>query len=401
MKFEKGKKYKRLATNGTPSKLITVGKIYECIESCNNKFISLDDNGKIWRTYWHHAYELVEESTKYEGEIKGFPKEVVDKMCAKQMMQGNPKDISVFENYKERGKAKGGFDWHITCEGNQWWEEVIANQNFKTFFERYPASETKTTTFPEKWVVKGEFTLSGSDKDRPSVNKDHWIHGVMNDTNSLGFYYNYYYDKNSNFSTAVPKSHTIVTKQQLLEHFGIIKTPSPDKSPEKIKSVFNRGDFVVVTNVPSKDWWIKEGEIVELGGYYWLEDDYRFRSRIDSQECIAAITNEEPNGNGAHTLSTSNSKLSANFRHATGYEKELVNQFGRGTCIDKDVIVDQSVGISDIITKPSYHNWDPSFDTTTLPIYEKREFQPINGSLGAKREKKSIELPLIPTISRR
>ena len=73
----------------------------------------------------------------YKGEIKGFPKEIVEKMLDRQVEEGNKRDVSVFEIDRYSGKSFG-FHWSSTCEGSGFWDGVIGNRNFDVFFSKYP-----------------------------------------------------------------------------------------------------------------------------------------------------------------------------------------------------------------------------------------------------------------------
>lgn len=55
----------------------------------------------------------------YKGDIKDFPKEVVEWMMDNQVKQGNKRDVSVFERCKSRCKSRGGFEWVSTIEGQE------------------------------------------------------------------------------------------------------------------------------------------------------------------------------------------------------------------------------------------------------------------------------------------
>ncbi len=74
----------------------------------------------------------------YKGQIKDFPKEVVEKMLEYQVAQGNLKDVGVFENRFFADYPCGGFDWQDTIEGEDFWEKVLVNRKFDVFFEKYP-----------------------------------------------------------------------------------------------------------------------------------------------------------------------------------------------------------------------------------------------------------------------
>lgn len=75
---------------------------------------------------------------EYKGELKGFPKEVVNKMLERQEEQGNQKDLTIFERNKDVGKNGNGFIWSDTLEGFEFWKDVIRLKNFDLFFRVYP-----------------------------------------------------------------------------------------------------------------------------------------------------------------------------------------------------------------------------------------------------------------------
>ena len=84
----------------------------------------------------------------YKGEIKDFPTEIVEKMLAHQVKQGNERDVSVFEK-----RRTDGFRWDLTVEGCAFWKSVILAKKFDVFFEKYPKEtkeETKELTEPQK-----------------------------------------------------------------------------------------------------------------------------------------------------------------------------------------------------------------------------------------------------------
>ena len=75
---------------------------------------------------------------KYNGQIAGFPVEIVEKMLEYQVKQDCKRDVKVFENYKDADSDSGGFTWDKTPEGHEFWSEVIRRKNFDLFFEKYP-----------------------------------------------------------------------------------------------------------------------------------------------------------------------------------------------------------------------------------------------------------------------
>lgn len=75
--------------------------------------------------------------TKYKGQIANFPDEIINKILEKQVEQGNPKNINVFEDYVSSYKETKGFNWGETIEGHNFWEKII-DGDFNVFFEKYP-----------------------------------------------------------------------------------------------------------------------------------------------------------------------------------------------------------------------------------------------------------------------
>lgn len=78
----------------------------------------------------------------YKGQLEDFPNEVVEKMLERQVEQGNPRDVSVFENRNNENKRNGGFNWSETIEGSEFWIDVINRKIFNTFFELYQNKES-------------------------------------------------------------------------------------------------------------------------------------------------------------------------------------------------------------------------------------------------------------------
>ena len=91
---------------------------------------------------------------EFNGDLKGFPEEVVEKMLERQVEQGNQRDVEVFEKKKSAGESNGGFDWRETLEGELFWRRVISDYDFECFFALYPKQEP---AFPcEMWVWKDD-----------------------------------------------------------------------------------------------------------------------------------------------------------------------------------------------------------------------------------------------------
>ena len=89
--------------------------------------------------------EILEELNGYipEGQIEGFPIEIVARMCYHQYRQTNTLDVDRFESMKTSGSDLGGFTWYDTTEGEIFWASVISNKNFDKYFSIYPLEPTK------------------------------------------------------------------------------------------------------------------------------------------------------------------------------------------------------------------------------------------------------------------
>ena len=70
--------------------------------------------------------------------LSGFPLAVIDKMLYYQTLQGNKRDITVFQRETTQNQNDNGFTWNDTREGYDFWNAIIINKNFNLFFEKYP-----------------------------------------------------------------------------------------------------------------------------------------------------------------------------------------------------------------------------------------------------------------------
>ena len=75
------------------------------------------------------------------GDIKNFPIEVVQKMVDHQVEQENEANVNVFQEFSPAGYFKSGFIWSQTVEGESFWDNVICNERFDLFFEKYPKKQ--------------------------------------------------------------------------------------------------------------------------------------------------------------------------------------------------------------------------------------------------------------------
>jgi hypothetical protein len=86
------------------------------------------------------------------GDIANFPLEVVQKMILCQIQQGNPADVSVFQNSANANKMEKGFDW---LYDEDFWYNVIKERDFELFFKKYPNSKNKLNiTYIDETVME-------------------------------------------------------------------------------------------------------------------------------------------------------------------------------------------------------------------------------------------------------
>jgi hypothetical protein len=90
---------------------------------------------------------------EFGGQLEGFPMEVVKRMLEEQQKQNEAApDIKIFEADIRANKYQKGFDWMITVEGAEFWQLVITNRDFDTFFARYP----KDKSYPKVMLVRDD-----------------------------------------------------------------------------------------------------------------------------------------------------------------------------------------------------------------------------------------------------
>lgn len=85
------------------------------------------------------------EQSDLVGDIKDFPIEVVEKMIEEQVKQGNYPNVEVFQNGITSDRNNDGFSWDDAEDGYDFWEDVIDNDNFDLFFEKYPKKNNTNT----------------------------------------------------------------------------------------------------------------------------------------------------------------------------------------------------------------------------------------------------------------
>ena len=73
----------------------------------------------------------------YGGKIAHLPIEIVERMLIEQELQGNPRNVSVFEEFSGTNRSNGGFDWGLTGY-NDMWADILIRVDYTKFYEKYP-----------------------------------------------------------------------------------------------------------------------------------------------------------------------------------------------------------------------------------------------------------------------
>ena len=68
-----------------------------------------------------------------DGEIKGFPLEVVTAMLHQQKKQRGKTDLMAFIKQRACSEVGGGFDWSETRQGHDYWHSIIMSKEFEDF----------------------------------------------------------------------------------------------------------------------------------------------------------------------------------------------------------------------------------------------------------------------------
>ena len=123
------------------------------------------------------------------GEIADFPKRVVQAMVDEQVRQGNPADPSVFSRECTACHFQGGFTWHSSILGRNFWVDIIRGKKFhlvpKREKPRCPDSAIRTEATPHEIIqhmlAKGMAVwVCGSDKsyDEARANIGRYVYRV-------------------------------------------------------------------------------------------------------------------------------------------------------------------------------------------------------------------------------
>lgn len=147
MKFKAGEKYRSLKDISPHRKKGDI--IIAERETTEKKIWYKGYKGRKVSNMLPSSWEEVIEQSEYKGELKGFPKEIVEAMLDEQERQGQKRDVTVFEasrgdaaNWQSQvGGVGGGFLWSCSKEGHDFWEKTLHyefDKGFTTFYNKYP-----------------------------------------------------------------------------------------------------------------------------------------------------------------------------------------------------------------------------------------------------------------------
>ena len=72
-------------------------------------------------------------NTPFKGQIDWLPDFIGEELMNQQELQGNKRDISVFEEDVTASTNDGGFEWKDTSQGNSFWVRVLLEKDINLF----------------------------------------------------------------------------------------------------------------------------------------------------------------------------------------------------------------------------------------------------------------------------
>ena len=60
-----------------------------------------------------------------KGSIRYLTIPLVQRMCEEQVRQGNPFDVTIFQNNRASAKWNKGFNWNKSKEGQDYWKSKL------------------------------------------------------------------------------------------------------------------------------------------------------------------------------------------------------------------------------------------------------------------------------------
>ena len=108
-------------------------KWWEDVLTTHNFYLALEQLADNRTEIENKIYEeSIIHKDDFNGQLKGFPKSIVNRMLDYQEAHGNIRDIGIFIKNREANRAEGGFSWRHTLEGVCYWAAVIND----TYFEK-------------------------------------------------------------------------------------------------------------------------------------------------------------------------------------------------------------------------------------------------------------------------
>ena len=89
------------------------------------------------------------------GAIADFPKRVVQAMVDEQVRQGNPADLSVFSRECTACHLQGGFTWHSSILGHNFWVDIIQGKKFHLIPKRKKKPSVEPNAIIQHMLDKG------------------------------------------------------------------------------------------------------------------------------------------------------------------------------------------------------------------------------------------------------
>ena len=72
-------------------------------------------------------------NTPFKGKIAWLPDFIGEELMNQQELQGNKRDISVFEKFIIADDNRGGFEWEKTIQSRIFWDRVLLGKDINLF----------------------------------------------------------------------------------------------------------------------------------------------------------------------------------------------------------------------------------------------------------------------------
>ena len=101
-------------------------------------------------------------NTPFKEQIDWLPDFIGEELMNQQELQGNKRDISVFEKNIGACKSKGGFSWDKTQQGYDFWSIVLVSEDINLFLAWFKPELEVFDDENEKYLAK----VIGYDENR-------------------------------------------------------------------------------------------------------------------------------------------------------------------------------------------------------------------------------------------